>query len=66
MDLVKTTIGINSSPDIWNRVTNKEDAARHGLTRYDRHILANAGPDGKRIYNDEEIEAAYNIIELCH
>lgn len=66
MDLVKTTIGINSSPDIWNRVTNKEEAARHGLTRYDRHILANVGPDGKRIYNNEEIEATYSIIELCH
>ena len=66
MDLVKTTIGINSSPDIWNGVTNKEEAARHGLRRYDRHILANVGPDGKRIYNDEEIEATYKIIELYH
>ena len=65
-DLVKTTIGVNSSPDIWDGATNEEEAIRHGLRRYDRHVLANVGRDGKRIYNDEEIEAAYNIIELCH
>lgn len=65
-DLVKTTIGVNSSPDIWNGATNKEEALRHGLRRYDRHVLANVGRDGRRIYNDEEIEAVYNIIELCH
>ena len=65
LDLIKTTIGRGQSPDLWNGVTNKEEATAHGISRYERHVLANVGRDGKRIYNEEEIQSVNSIIELC-
>lgn len=42
-----------------------QEAAQHALTRYQCHIKDLLDKDGHRIYNQEEISAVYEIIQLC-
>lgn len=65
MDLFKTTIGINQVKDYWQSTTSGDAALSHGLRRYESHVACNVDYNGKRIINEDEISALYEMIYLC-
>lgn len=64
--LLKTVFGIGGTKDdMWAGSTNSADALIHGKARYESLVASNIDGNGKRIYNDEEITALYEMIDLC-
>lgn len=60
-----TLLGRNSEQDMWSEVTDAESAKEQAPGRYEKHVAEKLDEAGKRIYNEEEIEAAYDMINLC-
>lgn len=52
---------LHDNPDYWNNTTNPEKAFAHGLSRYSPALDG----DGKLTINEEELDAAYHMVELC-
>lgn len=59
-NLIKTLLNINPNIDMWNFETDPEAALKHGSKHYIPPV-----DDGKLILNDEELNAAYQMVELC-
>ena len=50
----------------WQQTVDPEKAAESAKSAYYRHIVGGkTDVDGERVYNQEEIEALYDIIALC-
>lgn len=64
--LLETTMGINKSENVWLTVIDEKNATKDGILRYESHVAKNVDVEGNRIVNKAEIDAVYNMIELCH
>lgn len=52
--------------DIWTQTTNADDAAKDAVRAYTAHLVTNKqDASGKRIINQEEIDALYEMISIC-
>lgn len=60
-----TLLGRNSEEDMWSEVTDAESAAAQAPGRYKKHVADRLDENGERIFNEEEIEAVYDMIKLC-
>lgn len=65
VDIIKTILDLKRNEDVWNRETSKEEAMEHGFKRYEGHVASAVDEDGNRIFNKEEIQSAYDMIDLC-
>ena len=65
-ELFSVLFGQEDDDPIETKTTNKEDAEASAYSRYLTHIVADKFDDsGKRIVNEEEIQAVYELIEMC-
>lgn len=65
-DLVLTILkGPSRNVDMWDSETSAKAAKEHAPGRFNSHIATCVDENGKRIYNEEEIKALYDMIELC-
>lgn len=64
-DLSMVLLGKYTIGDKWHSVTDKEKEAAYAPERAKAFILDRKDSGGKRVYNTTEIEALYQIIDLC-
>lgn len=64
VDLFRTLLG-KGTESFWGNSTTAEGAKEHGYNRYKTFVESKLGKEGNRWYNDEEIQALYDIIKLC-
>lgn len=62
--LIITILGRNEASDVWANMTDADAAKEHGLLRYNTHVAAHVGEDGKRIANEDEIQACLDLINM--
>lgn len=55
----------SSEKSSWDSETNPTDAPSHALGRYQSHVVDRLDKAGNRIYNQNEISAFYEMIQLC-
>lgn len=63
--LIKSLFGTNMDADMWNMVTDKKMLEQQAYRTYIGHIKHKLNEDGKRLYNQEEISALYDMINFC-
>ena len=51
--------------ETWEKETTEEKAIENGPSRFERHVCERCDEDGNRILNQEEIDALYDMIDLC-
>ena len=61
ISLLKTLLLINR--DSWDRETSPEKS--DGLSRCEYHVTRLCDENGKRIYNQQSLEALYRMIDIC-
>ena len=60
-----TTLFYHTSEDNRDAEFVQTNASKHALSRYLSHVKNHLDIDGNRLYNQEEISAIYEIIQLC-
>lgn len=65
-EMIDTIILGKKPDDFWCDSTNSDEAKKHGNARYERHVKDRTDDEGKRIFNQEEIDAAIDLINLSY
>ena len=64
--LINDFLNRNTDDENWQRTADLIDVSDDALRKYKEHVVADKlDATGERIYNQEEIEALYEIIRLC-
>lgn len=63
--LVRKLLSPRGGTDLWCTVTDEAAAKAHAAPRYKNFIESKKDENGKRIVNQEEIDALYRMLELC-
>lgn len=68
VSLTKAVLGVNDSltKDFWSQKTDKKKAKEHGWPRVISVVRSTLDQNGNRLINEEEIEALYEMIEMCY
>lgn len=64
IDFSRTLLG-KGEESFWGNSTSEKEAKEHGYKRYKAFVESKLDNEGNRWYNEEEIRALYDIINLC-
>lgn len=65
-EVIKGVIGKLNSEDYWCESTCSDEAKEHGSKRYESHVKNSVDSDGSRVYNQEEIKAVIDLVNLVY
>lgn len=65
ISMMKTLSG-KTKESLWKEKCAEEYAKEHAVKRYKVFVENKLDANGERLYNDEEIDALYAIIDLCN